>query len=53
MQGQITHIFIEGNVLVDALTNEVIESQQTKEYHRFIDLPTSIRRCINMDKTNS
>lgn len=29
MQGQVIHIFREGNVVADALANEVIESQQT------------------------
>ncbi|KAK4716387.1 hypothetical protein R3W88_014725 [Solanum pinnatisectum] len=31
LQGNIIHIFREGNTVVDALANEVIEAQNTKE----------------------
>lgn len=51
LQGNIIHIFREGNTVADALANEVIEAQNTKEYHCFQDLPVSIRKQINMDKS--
>ncbi|KAH0669679.1 hypothetical protein KY289_024172 [Solanum tuberosum] len=44
LQGNIIHIFREGNTVADALANEVIEEQNTKEYHYFQDLPASIRK---------
>lgn len=50
VQGEITQIFREGNLVADALTNKVIELQESKEYRRFIEIPVAIRRCINMDK---
>ncbi|KAK4716640.1 hypothetical protein R3W88_014978 [Solanum pinnatisectum] len=50
LQGKITHILREGNIVADSLANEVIEAQNTKEYHSFKDLPASIRKQINMDK---
>lgn len=50
MQGRVTHIFREGNTIADALASEVIQLKQTMEFYYFIDLPTNIRRCINMDK---
>lgn len=50
MQGKLIHIFREGNTAADALANEVIDSQEKKEYHRFNQLPANIRKCINIDK---
>lgn len=50
MQGQVIHIFREGNVVADALANEVIESQQTKVYNHFMELPAKIRKQVNVDK---
>lgn len=50
MQGQVIHIFREGNVVAAALANEVIESQQTKVYNHFMELPAKIRKQVNVDK---
>ncbi|KAK4724055.1 hypothetical protein R3W88_026834 [Solanum pinnatisectum] len=41
LQGNIIHIFREGNTVADALANEVIEAQNTKD----------IRSQINMEKS--
>uniref|UniRef100_M1BLN1 RNase H family protein n=1 Tax=Solanum tuberosum TaxID=4113 RepID=M1BLN1_SOLTU len=50
MQGQVIHTFREGNTVADALANEAIDSKEKKEYHNFNELPTNIRKCINIDK---
>ncbi|KAG5601611.1 hypothetical protein H5410_032981 [Solanum commersonii] len=34
----------------DSLANEVIDTQYTTEYNNFQELPSNIRRLINMDK---
>ncbi|KAH0648235.1 hypothetical protein KY285_033483 [Solanum tuberosum] len=44
LQASLTHTFREGNCVADALANEVVESQSTKEYNTFQELPSSIRR---------
>ncbi|PHU05416.1 hypothetical protein BC332_26238 [Capsicum chinense] len=51
VQGQITYIFREGNVVADVLTKQVINNQHTEEYHMFTELPTAIKKYINMDKS--
>ncbi|WMV50754.1 hypothetical protein MTR67_044139 [Solanum verrucosum] len=50
LQALLTHTFREGNCVADSLANEVVESQSTKEYNTFQELPSSIRRHINLDK---
>ncbi|WMV47500.1 hypothetical protein MTR67_040885 [Solanum verrucosum] len=50
LDAKIIHIFREGNTVADSLANEVIETQDTKEYHIFQELPGNIRRLLNMDK---
>lgn len=51
VQGQITHIYREGNAVTYSLANDMVEVQQTKIFTHFVDLPTNIRRYINIDKT--
>lgn len=46
------HIFREENIVVDSLANEVMKSQGIKEFHSFQQLPTHIRRLVNMDKSH-
>ncbi|KAH0646318.1 hypothetical protein KY284_034202 [Solanum tuberosum] len=50
LQASLTHTFREGNCVADFLANEVVESQSIKEYNTFQELPSSIRRHINLDK---
>ncbi|KAG5579245.1 hypothetical protein H5410_049872 [Solanum commersonii] len=50
LNANIIHIFREGNNVADLLANLVVESQQRKEYNNFEELPTNIRRHINIDK---
>ena len=47
----ITHIFREGNNVADLLANEVVKTQQRKEYKNFADLPSNITSQINIDKS--
>ncbi|KAK6791949.1 hypothetical protein RDI58_000231 [Solanum bulbocastanum] len=50
LNSQIIHIYREGNMVADALANEVMETQTIMEYHCFQELPSKIRKHINMDK---
>uniref|UniRef100_M1BF38 RNase H family protein n=1 Tax=Solanum tuberosum TaxID=4113 RepID=M1BF38_SOLTU len=50
LDARIIHIFREGNTVADSLANEVIDTQYTTEYNNFQELPSNIRRLINMDK---
>ncbi|KAK4739460.1 hypothetical protein R3W88_003157 [Solanum pinnatisectum] len=51
INASITHIFREGNCVADSLVNEVVESQETKCYYLFQELPSIIRKHLNMDKS--
>lgn len=51
MQGEVIHIFRKDNVVVDALANDVIELQLTKEFNNFRDISVTTKRHINMDKS--
>lgn len=46
VQRKVTHIFREGNTVVDALANEVIDLQETREFFCFMDLPTNIKGAL-------
>ncbi|KAG5586392.1 hypothetical protein H5410_046826 [Solanum commersonii] len=50
LDAKIIHIFREENTVADSLDNEVIEKQDTKEYHIFQELLSNIWRLLNMDK---
>ncbi|XP_049388482.1 uncharacterized protein LOC125852843 [Solanum stenotomum] len=50
LDARIIHNFREGNTVADSLANEVIDTQYTTEYNNFQELPSYIRRLINMDK---
>jgi len=39
IQANIYHIYREGNTVADSLANEVVDTQHTKEYHSFYELP--------------
>ncbi|KAG5581127.1 hypothetical protein H5410_051754 [Solanum commersonii] len=41
LQASLTHTFREGNCVADSLANEVVESQTTKEYNTFQELPNT------------
>jgi len=51
INASITHIFREGNCVADSLVNEVVESQETKCYYLFQELPSITRKRLNMDKS--
>lgn len=51
VQEKVIHTFKEGNTVVDALANEVIEEHSKNEYNRFTDLSAKVRKLINMDKS--
>ncbi|KAG5608346.1 hypothetical protein H5410_019627 [Solanum commersonii] len=42
LSSQIIHIYREGNMVTDALANEVMETQTIVEYHSFQELPSKI-----------
>ncbi|KAH0712441.1 hypothetical protein KY289_008400 [Solanum tuberosum] len=46
----ITHVFREGNCLVDALSNIAIESQRDNEYQAWQELPLVLKKILNSDK---
>ncbi|KAG5589983.1 hypothetical protein H5410_040497 [Solanum commersonii] len=45
-------IFLEKGCVADSLVNEVVESQETKCYHLFQDLPSITKKHLNMDKAH-
>ncbi|WMV18780.1 hypothetical protein MTR67_012165 [Solanum verrucosum] len=47
---KIKHIFREGNQIADYLANLSINHIEKQEFNSFIDLPTTGKRIINMDK---
>jgi len=44
--------FREGNFVADSLVNEVVESQETKYYQFFQELPSITRKYLNIDKAH-
>lgn len=48
---QIIHVYREANQLADSVVNDVFEKEGKQQYHHFLQLPSTTRRVLNMDKS--
>lgn len=53
LQVQVQHIYREGNQLADILANTAFSNSGKHVFHSFKDLPTTARRIVNSDKSQT